>query len=74
MDRLIQGVAFAPSDEEIRTFLLERPAAPHPAPDWLEGETIDAQPVRAYDPHEAEIANLLAAGRSLREIQHQVFG
>lgn len=74
MDRLIQGVAFAPSDEEIRTFLIERPVSPYPAPEWLEGETAVPQPAPVYDPHGEEIANLLAAGHSLREVQHQVFG
>jgi hypothetical protein len=74
MDRLIQGVAFAPSDEEIRAFLAARPVAPYPAPDWLEGETAAPQPTRVMDPNEQEIADMLIAGRSLREIQHQVFG
>jgi DNA segregation ATPase FtsK/SpoIIIE-like protein len=74
MDRLIQGVAFAPSDEEIRAVLTARPVAPYPVPDWLEGETAAPQPTRVIDPNEQEIVDLLAAGRSLREIQQQVFG
>ena len=31
MDHLLRGVAFASSDEEIRSFLAARPVAPYPA-------------------------------------------
>jgi DNA segregation ATPase FtsK/SpoIIIE-like protein len=74
MDRLIQGVAFAPSDQEIRSFLAARPVAAYPAPDWLDGETTIPQETRVIDPNEQEIANMLTAGHSLREIQQQIFG
>jgi hypothetical protein len=74
MDRLIQGVAFAPSDGEIRAFLAARPAAAYPVPDWLDGEGIVSHETQVVDPNEAEIARMLTAGHSLREIQQQLFG
>jgi hypothetical protein len=51
-----------------------RPVAPYPAPDWLEGKTVVPQETHIIDPNEQEIADMLAAGHSLREIQQQVFG
>ena len=41
---LVRGVAFKPSDDEIRAFLQQRPAAQLPAPDWL-ARSLDDEPV-----------------------------
>jgi len=35
LDKLVRGVAFAPSDEEIRAFLASRPVVAQPVPPWL---------------------------------------
>ncbi len=75
MDRLLRGVAFAPSDEEIRNFLAARPVAPHPAPSWLE---VDVVPATTSQPQqnetEQQIRVLLAQGWSLRAVQRELFG
>jgi hypothetical protein len=67
-------VAFAPSDAEIQSFLAARPVAAYPAPEWLDSETAVPQETQVIDPTEQEIANMLTAGHSLREIQQQIFG
>ncbi|MCB8923977.1 MAG: hypothetical protein H6662_20545 [Ardenticatenaceae bacterium] len=75
MDQLLRGVAFAPSDEEIRSFLAARPVAPHPAPSWLETDAIPATASHLQeDAIEEQIRALLGQGWSLRAVQRDLFG
>lgn len=41
LDKLVRGVAFAPSDKEIRAYLASRPVVAHATPPWL-AETVRA--------------------------------
>lgn len=90
LDKLVRGMAFAPSDEEIRAFLASRPVVAHPSPAWLtrqptiiEGETDEAVDESEDGTGEEEpltpekqrqIEHLLMQNLSLRAIQRQVFG
>ena len=90
LDRLVQGVAFAPSDAEIRAFLASRPVLVQPAPTWLgsrptviEGEPPEIPSPEANEGDEEEpltpekrdqISHLLEQGLSLRAIQREAFG
>lgn len=65
---LVTGVAFAPSDDEIRAFLAARQVPMLPAPIWLD------EPVEQGDSRDEQIRALHAGGASLNEIQRQVFG
>ena len=75
MDQLLRGVAFAPSDDEIRSFLAARPVAPCPAPSWLEAGAVPATTSQPQQ-HETEqqIRTLLGQGWSLRAVQRELFG
>lgn len=75
MDQLLRGVAFAPSDEEIRSFLAARPVAPYPAPSWLEADAVPATASHQQeDEIEQQIRVLLGQGWSLRAVQRELFG
>ena len=75
MDQLLRGVAFAPSDEEICSFLAARPVAPYPAPSWLETDAIPVTTSRQQeDEIEQQIRALLGQGWSLRAVQRELFG
>ena len=81
MQTLVRGVAFAPSDEQIATFLASRQAPALPRPDWLETTTPPALQMPASeqsdavgDDQTAQIRALHAAGKSLNAIQDEVFG
>jgi hypothetical protein len=74
MDRLLRGVAFAPSDEEIGAFLAARPVTPHPAPAWLEAEIAPATSAHEQRETEQRIRALLGQGWSLRAVQRELFG
>lgn len=79
MGDLVRGVAFAPSDEEIRTFLQAHIASPSSPQTWLdEGATMGGTAVPLGEPAEDEttmwIRALLQANKSLREVQKTVFG
>lgn len=75
MDQLLRGIAFAPSDEEIRSFLVARPVAPYPAPSWLEAGAVPAT-TSSPQQHETEqqIRTLLGQEWSLRAVQRELFG
>jgi hypothetical protein len=87
MEKLVEGVAFAPSDNEIRSFLESRPTTRHPDPEWLEGEVVAVRssnravqssnradsPTPERDMTE-QIRALLADNWSLRAIQQELFG
>jgi len=55
-DKLVRGVAFAPSEAEIRAFLTSRPVMTHPAPTWLgesasgSGSLEEREPVFVHPP------------------------
>ncbi len=75
MDQLLRGVAFAPSDDEIRNFLAARPVAPYPAPSWLEADVVPATAShQQQDEIEQQIRALLGQGWSLRAVQRELFG
>ena len=69
---LVRGVGFGPGDEELAGWLAQRPVAQLPAPDWL----AHVAPVRAEreEDQEARILELHEDGRSMREIESQVYG
>lgn len=74
LDVLTPGVAFDPSDEQLAGLLAARPVQQLPAPAFL---TEPAPPIplpAALDDRAARIRALRAQGRSLNEIQDQVFG
>lgn len=64
-----KGVAFHPSDAEIREFLARRPVLALPAPDFM---TVTSQDV--IDDRTARIQQMAQAGSSMAEIQRTVFG
>jgi hypothetical protein len=64
-----KGVAFHPSDEQIREFLARRPVMALPAPDWL---TVTSQDV--IDERTERIRGMARTGSSMAEIQRTVFG
>lgn len=70
---LVRGAAFHPGDEQIRAFLSRHPVLELPAPAFLEDglteKTVDPEQDRAQ-----RIRDLAAAGKSLNEIQREVFG
>jgi hypothetical protein len=74
MEKLVEGVAFAPSDNEIRSFLESRPARHHPNPEWLEGEIVAAASPTPEQDMTEQIRGLLADNWSLRAIQQELFG
>lgn len=77
---LMTGVAFAPSDEEIRAFLAARSVAMLPAPEWIEEPEaipLNESTERVEKPvlsREQQIRDLHAQGLSSNEIQRQVYG
>jgi len=73
MDQLLRGVAFAPSDEEIRNFLAARPVAPQPAPSRLEADVVPAATSHQQgDDLEQRIRALLGQGWSLWAVQREL--
>lgn len=75
MDQLLRGVAFAPSDDEIRSFLAARPVAPYPAPSWLGANIAPATTSQSWQNEtEQQICALLGQGWSLRAVQRELFG
>jgi len=66
---LVRGVAFAPDDGEITSFLNSRPVKTLPELEWLHYERANVQP----DETGERIRAMKAAGHSLNEIQRQLF-
>ncbi len=75
MQNLVQGVAFAPSDEQIAAFLTSRQVPALPKPDWLQSAASPAID-QAGDPTDqaTQIRALHAVGKSLNAIQDEIFG
>ena len=76
---LVRGAAFHPEDAQIRSFLARRPALPLPAPAFLEDGIAekpesDAPVIDDDMSRNQRIRNLSAAGKSLNEIQREIFG
>jgi hypothetical protein len=68
---LEMGVGFGPTDEEIRAYLERRPVQEAEKPEWIEAEwkEVDKSPEI-----ESRVRELLREGRSLAEIQREVYG
>lgn len=63
MNHLVEGVAFAPADEEIEQLLMSRPVAPFAPPPWLlEPVPEPAEPAVIVEP-EPESATIFSADR-----------
>jgi hypothetical protein len=74
MQNIVQGVAFAPSDEQIAAFLASRQVPVLPRPDWLPAASPTVEQASDATDRAARIRALHTAGKSLNAIQDEVFG
>jgi hypothetical protein len=66
---VVKGVAFHPSDEQLREFLRARSVMALPAPDWLSVTSKDV-----IDERTTRIREMARQGQSMADIQRAVFG
>ncbi len=74
MQGLVRGLGFAPNDEQIAAFLAAHPAKPLPKPEWLEDYDDVTEVGEDGMTNEDKIAELYRCGKSLAQIQVDVFG